>query len=129
MAAKTKKNSRKTTTKKTSAKKSNRSTPKKKQEVTPADARGRRIERDGSLVPVHVDSTTARSDDDARVGQFARVVSGKHQGRYGVFDTVAEYNDKDGYPKTVILVTRDEHAERLVVNYSDLRPAEPGGRV
>jgi hypothetical protein len=80
-------------------------------------------------VPVHVDSTTARSDKDALVGQFARVESGKHQGRYGVFDTVAEYDKKDGYPKTVILVTRDEHAERLVVNYSDLRPALPGGRV
>jgi hypothetical protein len=137
MAAKTKKNSRKGTTKKSSNKsrktatksKAKSQSRSKKTEVTPADALGLRPSRDGKVQPVHVDATTARSDDDALVGQFAKVVSGKHQGRYGVFDTVAEFDKQDGYPKTVILVTRDEHAERIVVNYSDLRPSLAGGRV
>lgn len=121
--AKTKKSGRSKSTKKSTTAKKSTSRKKKNPTPTPAQALG---VKKGE--PVHVDSTTARSDNDALAGHFAKVVSGKHQGRYGVFDTVAEYNDQDGYPKRVILVTRDEHAERLVVNYSDLRPAEAGFR-
>ena len=77
---------------------------------------------------VHVDSTTARSDADVPVGTFAKVTKGKHQGRYGVVDTVVGELDKDGYPKKVLLRTRDSEAERLEVNYADLEPSVAGLR-
>ena len=75
----------------------------------------------------HVDSTTARSDSDARVGAFVNVVKGKHKGRYGVLETVVTLG-KDGYPDAVIVVSRDEHADRIVASYDDLVPAEAGER-
>ena len=116
--AKKKSSSKKSTTSKKSS--SNEST--KQRTPTPAEARG--VEKGD---PVHVDSTTARSDEDARVGQFAKVVSGKHQGRYGVFDHVSEYKT-NGYPKKIVIFTRDEHNEPIVVDYKDARPAEAGFR-
>jgi len=75
----------------------------------------------------HVDSTTARSDSDARVGNFVTVAKGKHKGRYGVLETVVTLG-KDGYPDAVIVVSRDERAERIVASYDDLVPAEAGER-
>jgi hypothetical protein len=67
------------------------------------------------------------SDTDARVGQFARVVSGEHAGRYGVVEAVASA-EGDGTPKTVSFRTRDADNAVLVVNYADLVPADAGGR-
>lgn len=75
----------------------------------------------------HIDSTTARDDADARVGHFVQAISGEHKGRYGVLDSVATVGS-DGYPSTVIVVTRDDDAEHIVVDYGDLVPAEAGER-
>lgn len=72
--------------------------------------------------PVTVDNYTRRSDDDVIQNGFAYVVAGEHQGRYGHFHDIIDTKD-DGWPKTVLFVTRDENAERLHVNYADLRPA------
>lgn len=79
-------------------------------------------------VGVEITNVTSTSDADALHGHFCRVVSGEHEGRYGVLEQTAEADAK-GRPKTVVVRTRDEHDERIVVNYSDLRPAQPGGRV
>lgn len=68
-----------------------------------------------------------RSDNDAFVGRFARVVGGEHEGRYGVVDSISEFG-ADGLPKTAVFRTRDANDERLEVAYEHLRPAEAGGR-
>lgn len=75
----------------------------------------------------HIDSTNARDDLDARVGHFVQAVDGEHQGRYGVLDSVATVG-KDGFPSTVVVVTRDDENEYIIVNYGDLVPAEAGER-
>lgn len=73
------------------------------------------------------DATDQRNDSDVMYGHFARVVSGPHEGRYGVLDYV-ESTGKDGYPDRVIFRTRDDEAELLTVKYTDLRPAPAGLR-
>lgn len=104
--------------------------PAKKTEEKKSEPATKTVTKEVPVVaPVHVDDSTARSDEDARVGQFAKVISGEHAGRYGVLDTVATYNTENGYPDSVVLVTRDAASENLVVNYADLRPAVAGGRV
>ena len=68
-----------------------------------------------------------RTDNDVLSGSFCRVIDGEHQGRYGVFistDTVF----LDGWPATVTVRTRDAEDEYILVNYADIRPAQPGGR-
>jgi hypothetical protein len=75
----------------------------------------------------HIDSTNARDDLDARVGHFVQAVNGEHQGRYGVLDSVATVGT-DGYPSSVVVVTRDDENEYIVVDYADLVPAEAGER-
>ena len=80
--------------------------------------------------PITVDNYTRRSDDDVLQNGFAYVIAGEHQGRYGHFHDVID-TEADGYPRTVLFVTRDENAERLRVAYKDLRPATDrprGGR-
>lgn len=67
-----------------------------------------------------------RAVHEAQVGHFAEAVTGDHSGRYGVLDNVSV--DKYGVPTTGVLRTRDSRSERLVVNYSDLRPARAGRR-
>lgn len=62
-----------------------------------------------------------------QVGHYAEVVSGEHEGRYGVVHSVTD-TDKDGGPKSVVFVTRDQDHARLVVDYSDLKAALPGRR-
>jgi ribosomal protein S4E len=67
------------------------------------------------------------TDDNARIGQFVYVAKGKHEGRYGVLETVVT-QDSDNWPETVVVVSRDDNAERIVVDYSDLLPADSGVR-
>lgn len=76
---------------------------------------------------VHLDDERVQHQQDARVGRFARVTKGEHQGRYGVFEEPFD-PDKNGYPRKGILTTRDSANERLVVNYKDLEYAPAGGR-
>lgn len=73
-----------------------------------------------------IDNSTRRNDDDAVQGSFVDVVAGEHEGRRGSFEHVVTYNDKDGYPETVLIRSRDQRSEPLVVNYKDVRPASGG---
>ena len=68
-----------------------------------------------------------RTDDDVLVGQFATIVDGPYADKYVVYQSTVE-SGKDGYPTTVLVKTRDERDENLVVEYEHLRPATPGGR-
>lgn len=55
------------------------------------------------------------------VGVYARVVSGEHEGLYGVI-----YGDTPG--KEVLFRSRDEDHAEYAIDYKDLRPAPAGGR-
>lgn len=55
------------------------------------------------------------------IGQYAKVVSGDHEGRYGVI-----FEDTPG--DEVLFRTRDDAHEEFGVKLQDLRPALPGGR-
>jgi hypothetical protein len=79
----------------------------------------------GSIVPNDVN---ARNDSDVMQGRFARVVAGEHEGRYGVVKYLGGEPDGDGFPTVAILTTRDDMAEDLEVAYSELAPANAGGR-
>ena len=79
--------------------------------------------------PVKVDGTNRRDDEDALEGLFCEIVSGEFAGRWGVFDHVLEYDAATGYPKQIVVITRDAHNESLSVAYSDCRPSlRTGGR-
>jgi sRNA-binding protein len=56
------------------------------------------------------------------VGTHAKVVSGEHEGKHGAIIEDLP-NDSD-----VILRTRDDNSERIVVAYNDLRPDTAGQR-
>lgn len=73
------------------------------------------------------DQNDRRNDNDVMYGHFAHIVSGPHEGRYGVLDYV-ETTGKDGFPDKVQVRTRDDEAELLTVKYTDLRPAPAGLR-
>jgi hypothetical protein len=85
-------------------------TKKKTQAPKPVDHPENRTvdSADGDLPAVEVKVKT----DDATV---------THAGKYGTADGV----DHDG---KVIVNTRDENTERIVVDYTDLRPAQAGRR-
>jgi hypothetical protein len=68
-----------------------------------------------------------RGDDDAITGRFCTVVSGEHQGRYGVLQNTATLT-ANGWPELVVVRTRDAEDENLVVRYEDIRPAQAGRR-
>lgn len=89
-------------------------------------------ERDPAAARAHgharwFDQTSARSGEDALQGHFAVVTDGEYAGRYGVFEEVATA-DEDNRPVTVVFRTRDDRADRLIVNFDDLERAEAGGR-
>lgn len=63
-----------------------------------------------------------RRDEDAILGHFVNVVSGEHEGRYGVFIDVAP----DG--ETAIVRSRDADNDVFSTAISDLRPAKAGLR-
>ena len=56
------------------------------------------------------------------LGQFVDVVSGEHQGRYGVFNWVSDDE------KHAVVRTRDARTDLLNVEVKDLRPALAGRR-
>lgn len=85
-----------------------------------AEARRRAIDEEGG---VH----QPRTDDDAILNQFVTIVEGPYAGRYAVYQQTLT-SGEDGYPETVLVRTRDDRDESLVVDYSHLRPAAPGGR-
>ncbi len=67
------------------------------------------------------------ADSEPREGFFAKVIEGPYAGRYGV---VASFGDLDaeGRPIKAVLLTRDDEAESLVVDYDALRPDTAGRR-
>lgn len=77
--------------------------------------------------PIKVDNRSRRSDRDALEGHFCDVVSGEHQGRFGSFDRVSQFNAETGYPERILIVTRDANNELLEVPYEDVRPSERSG--
>jgi hypothetical protein len=68
-----------------------------------------------------------REDGDALTGQFAMITEGDLVGTHVVVGSATE-RDKDGFPKKVIVRTRDDRDEVLVVDYASLRPVGSGGR-
>lgn len=80
-----------------------------------------------TATPVILTNATAREDDVPLQGHFVEVVSGEHEGRYGVFESVGS-TTAAGYPTTIVVVTRDDDSERLVLRIEDCRPAVAGGR-
>src|ERR1035437_4268528 len=78
--------------------------------------------------PVRVDGRNRRNANDGLEGHFVDVVDGEHKGRFGAFTEVAE-REKDGYPKTILVRTRDEFNELLTVAYEHVRHSQShGGR-
>jgi hypothetical protein len=71
-----------------------------------------------SVPEIPVDS---RDDSDARIGGFVEVVSGEHEGRYGVLISAPGFH-------SCVVRTRDANSERLVVSYDQLIPADAGRR-
>lgn len=76
---------------------------------------------------INIDGFTRRHGGEPLTGHFVRVCDGDNAGRYGVYEENATVDDT-GYPLTVILTTRDDRHERLVVPFDDLEPAEAGAR-
>lgn len=101
-------------TKTTKAKAENATAAGPKEAVHPAVA--------AAPTPVPAQINDRREDDAPVLGHFVDVVSGEHEGRYGVFETL------NSDSKTAVIRSRDAESERLVVKLSDLRPAEAGRR-
>lgn len=81
-----------------------------------------------NATPVRVDNRSRRDDNDALEGHFVKIIDGEHAGRVGTFDQVVDRED-DGYPKTILVISRDEKNEILQVPYEDARPTSyKGGR-
>lgn len=76
--------------------------------------------------PIKVDGRTRRSDDDGLEGGFVDVVDGEHEGRFGSFFRVLQHA-ADGYPKLILVKTRDAENELLSVAYAHVRPSKRGG--
>lgn len=77
-----------------------------------------------------VDGRDRRNDDDALVGQFVDVVDGPHEGRRGAFMHVTSHDKTTGYPREIVVRSRDKFHEYLSVLYKHVRPAKDyvGGR-
>lgn len=72
--------------------------------------------------PVTVDNHAVRTDDDALEGHFCKVVAGDDEGVVGVFESVVD-RESDGYPKHIIVRSRDASNRLFTVAYKDVRPA------
>ena len=79
--------------------------------------------------PVQVDGRNRKAADAGMEGHFVKVVDGEHAGRVGAFVSVGE-READGYPKSILVRTRDEFNELLSVAYAHVRHAGDyhGGR-
>jgi hypothetical protein len=67
------------------------------------------------------DDLSTQADDQVSPNSFAEAVSGPHEGRYGSVEGLNNEGD-------VILRTRDDLSERILVAPEDLRPAQAGRR-
>jgi hypothetical protein len=82
-----------------------------------------------SAQPVQVDGRNRKAGDDGLEGHFVNVVAGEHAGRVGAFIKVLE-READGFPKQILVRTRDEFNQLLSVAYADVKHAGDyhGGR-
>jgi hypothetical protein len=115
-------------------------------DATPVEQRANRL--GAALTDGRVDNMSRRSDADALFGHFVLIDyanskeavkaaeavlgegnAGLGQGDYGVYVDVGT-SDENGYPLTVTVMTRDEHAAQIPgIPYDALRPAPGvGGR-
>jgi hypothetical protein len=96
-------------------------TKKERSEAAKKAAKTRAENKERGDKPEILDDLHTQADDMASMGQFVEVTKGPHKGRYGV---VIE----DAAGENVVIRTRDESSDRLLVPYEALRPAEAGKR-
>lgn len=60
-------------------------------------------------------------DETPTLGNFLEVVKGPHDGRYGIYLS-------DGDPPNIVVRTRDDNDECLLVDINDTRPTTAGRR-
>lgn len=104
-------------------------------EEHPTSSEGGAYPASAALVPrptgphgKEVDQFTRRTDQDALLGSWVDVVDGEHRGKFGHYRQTLEWN-KDEFPKTALVQTRDANAELIEVPYESLRQSERhGGR-
>lgn len=72
-----------------------------------------------AVPPIQVDGRNRRHGDDGLEGGFVRIATGENAGRVGAFLRVLEH-DLDGYPKKILVRTRDEFDQLLEVLYKDV---------
>lgn len=78
--------------------------------------------------PIHVDGRNRRNADDGLEGGFVKIINGEHEGRVGAYVQTLEHA-ADGWPEKILVRSRDEHNEPLVVAYSDVAATDyKGGR-
>lgn len=96
---------------------------------TKADIAEKLVAAQPVVQPVQVDGRNRKSDEDGLEGHFVNVVDGEHKGRLGAFVSVVE-READGYPKQILVRTRDEYNQLLSVAYKHVRHAGDyhGGR-
>lgn len=80
----------------------------------------------GAVTP-RGDVMRRRTDDDVLYGEFAKVIAGPYEGKTVSVQSTVE-TGADGYPTRMLVKTRDDRDELVVVNYKDLRPVAQGGR-
>lgn len=80
----------------------------------------------GAVTP-RGDVMRRRTDDDVLYGEFAKVIAGPYEGKTVSVQSTVE-TGADGYPTRMLVKTRDDRDELVVVNYKDLRPVARGGR-
>lgn len=74
----------------------------------------------GAPAPTTLGLYDVRGDDEAVEGHFVDVVSGDHEGKYGVF----LYAEGD----TAVVKARDDLSDTFTTKITDLRPALAGRR-
>lgn len=72
--------------------------------------------------PVHVDGTNRRLGTDALEGGWVRFLKGDYKGKVASFEQVLD-RETDGYPKEILVRTRDEFDQLLTVAYKDVEAA------
>jgi hypothetical protein len=77
---------------------------------------------------VLIDQMSRRSAKDPMYGHFLRVVSGPHEGVYGVYVGNAHVDEDTGYPTTIQVRTRDDDHALILVDVDDAELAVAGGR-
>lgn len=112
----------KTSTRKSGSTKSTSTSTRKKQVLKSQEST-----RPVKLPVPFVDFNTQSADGDPHQGHFVNVTGGENQGIYGVFEEILTY-DKEGFPKTVSVRSRDDKSDLYEVKFSDLEAAQAGRR-